>query len=1028
VLLSKLIQEPSHGYGHHHATTFTQVLQLLDNEVIASLISACLSPATTQKSSLACVLLQNSASAREAFWDTMPILIESKNFIVCLPPLVNFLEAMKGEGNTSGKEERLKNAGTSIFHQVLDWIAREETEEVEEELLEVLRTWGLGRFILLLSIAKPSEKVILDALQSLLPAASSNNHWALTLSGVDKAAAVDALLQYLLSSFAKAVTASVLAPIALTFFVTLSAAFKTKATSSKSSSAQNVELEQRFLQLLDASLSDAVAALSDSERNTSEFAKVAADACNEFGTAVLRKRAEDPVAMRVLRRFAAALLPSGDGGSEDEDSNEDVDILDEISNTKVAVSAAELVQKVVSHSHFLSTMKNAAASPPALPSAAAVVPLPLQSLLPLAETPPGNDVSKEAIEEDLVPNITSTPSFSEPLAQVKRELCMLLESLLDVEDTFKSLKKSSGADLLAVETALLPVVMAAYGGSCSAADKAAWDLAKSLNLRAWKREKSQLQKNGLKRMETDDSCSSDSSDEEGDEEEDVREELCALLEGPLAKRCFAWGPGAVAAAASLTSAAAAAGGDISSHLQALQSKLPLDPVRCALTVTHFPEKCSLFGGGGGSSSSSSGEEVKAVIGSNEAVEHSSSSLPDSLSRLLPTSPAAYDPSFLIPFCVAALRSGLLPPRLFAQTGLASVCLRATAAEDPGLRSMAFEALGLLTQQLQVKEGNQQKKPLLLGDAAAPDAEQHPAAFEQQQPSGDFKERAQLLSLLEWVRDALETPFTRLPAVHAVFLAEAALLISHPSHPMFGPISKARLKTAMLDVSLVPLFRQTILSGSQDARVERSWLLRLLRAGLRSSADARVYLKQYIFELIMGLHDAVFNDSGTSSLALGVILAACSVPRAARELVERGGLVGWLASRAVNATASAISSTSEKIASNKFEDAVSIVNALQTLTTLRAVVGGGKGSARAAEDFAQACRCMLSVLCSVSASDSALTPSQVSGLGKVWVAVLPVVSWTEEAAAGAGVAFLGDREIEVLKEKAERMGVLSRKNF
>ena len=43
------------------------------------------------------------------------------------------------------------------------------------------------------------------------------------------------------------------------------------------------------------------------------------------------------------------------------------------------------------------------------------------------------------------------------------------------------------------------------------------------------------------------------------------------------------------------------------------------------------------------------------------------------------------------------------------------------------------------------------------------------------------------------------------------------------------------------------------------------------------------------KLVMSLYDAVFVDSGTSNLALGVILAACSVPRAARELVERGVL-------------------------------------------------------------------------------------------------------------------------------------------
>ena len=1006
MLLENLIQP------HDHQTaTFTKVLQFLDDDVISAALTACITTPTLKKSSLACVLLKNSVLARRSFQHALlrgTFVAESSSVLALLPALTTFFESSteknSGSGITAddGVKKGLKDATNAILKQLLTWMTEEENESEE-----VLHAWGLRSLTLALSIAKPPENFIFEALHSLLPA--DGGQWSLTFFGVLKAAAVDALLHYLLHC-PRAVTATVLDPLAHTFFITISAAFKTKFSSTKYSAQKKTE--QRFLRLLDASFSDAVAALPDSERNTSAFAKIAADTCTEFGTAVLRKRAEDPVAMRVLRRSAAALLPSNDGGAGNGNEDSDEDIVEEFSNSKVAVAAATLFQKVVSHSHFLSTMKSAAASPPALPAAAAVVPLPLQSLLPLAEAPSGSDPSKE--EE------TGETMFQgDPLAQVKRELCMLLETLLDVEDTFKSFKNSSGAELLAVETALLPVVMAAYGGSCSAADRAAWDLAKSLNLRAWKREKRQNQKDGLK-------MHVDSSDDEG-ENEDLREELCALLEGPLAKTCLAWGPGAVAAAASLPSAAA--NGDMYSSLQALQSKLTLDPLRCALTVTHFPEKCLLFGVDSSSSSSFGEELVKPAAAGNGNVSEAAFdhvfNLSKSLPNLLPASPAAYDPSFLIPFCVCALRVGLLPPRVFAQAGLASVCLRATAVEDPGLRAMAFEALGLLTQQLQ-SGAKQLKKPFGVVEhkLAAPGGAHHTASFEQS--TGDFKERAQLLSLLEWVRDARETPFFRLPAVHAVFLAEAALLVSHPSHPMFGPVSKARLKTVTLDVSLVPLFRQTILSGSQDARLERNWLLRLLRAGLRSSADARVYLRQYVFELVMNLYDAVFVDSGTSSLALGVILAACSVPRAARELVERGGLVGWLASRAASSAAEAIASTNKNIAFNKFEDAVAILNALQTLTTLRAVVGGGKGSARAAEDYTQACRCLLSMLCSLS--ESVLTQSQVGGLSKVWDAAMPVVSWTNEAAAGAGVAFLDTSEIQVVQEKVEKIESLSRRKF
>lgn len=462
----------------------------------------------------------------------------------------------------------------------------------------------------------------------------------------------------------------------------------------------------------------------------------------------------------------------------------------------------------------------------------------------------------------------------------------------------------------------------------------------------------------------------------------------------------------MAAAAALTTATHVSEASASSpQLQALQSKLALDPLRCALTVTHFPDQRALFGANNPLSS-----EPSTTTGIKD------------LPPLVPTHPAAYDPSFLLPFCVGALRRGLLPPRLFTQIGLSSVCLRANAAKDPALRALAYECLGLLIQQVQPQRS--------MGGVGSTGSTGTAGALSTNSASGsDFKERAQLCSLLEWVRDGLSAPFVRLPAVHAVFAAEAALLLGHPAHPMFGPVSKARLKTATLDLSLVPLFRQTILSGSQDARTERAWLLRLLRAGLRSGADARVYLRQYIFELVMGLYDTPIADPGAAKLSLGVVVAACAVPRAARELTDRSGFIGWLASRAAEAIACAVAANSSKAATGRFDDALHAVDALRMLTMVRAVVGkaeggAGRGSTRAAEDFAQGCRCMLSVLCEVSHGNAnSFTHPQAVGLTSIWASVLPLCTWTARATAAVQVPFLSQSEAEVAVKAAE--GVFTR---
>jgi len=175
---------------------------------------------------------------------------------------------------------------------------------------------------------------------------------------------------------------------------------------------------------------------------------------------------------------------------------------------------------------------------------------------------------------------------------------------------------------------------------------------------------------------------------------------------------FAWG----AAAVGFTAPSA---GDTSTWKQSLLSKLPLDPARCALTVAHFPEWKTLTGDDSLPESTSG----PGMTGGDGTAEGGTAPIP------LPQCSASYDPSFLLAFCVAALRQRVLSPRVFAQMGLASVCLRATAALDPGLRGMAYECLGLLGETMQGPVPGS-KPAVNEGDGPAAGGE-------------DFKERAQL---------------------------------------------------------------------------------------------------------------------------------------------------------------------------------------------------------------------------------------------------------------------------------------------
>ena len=96
-----------------------------------------------------------------------------------------------------------------------------------------------------------------------------------------------------------------------------------------------------------------------------------------------------------------------------------------LANPAVAAAAEQLLLRLLAHSQFVGAMRESWASPPPLPPAAQALPRPLQSLLPLAELPPGQ----------LVPSAGAAlpPEGPEAAAALKGELCELVETLVDLQ-------------------------------------------------------------------------------------------------------------------------------------------------------------------------------------------------------------------------------------------------------------------------------------------------------------------------------------------------------------------------------------------------------------------------------------------------------------------------------------------------------------------------------------------------------------------------------------------------------------------
>jgi hypothetical protein len=382
---------------------------------------------------------------------------------------------------------------------------------------------------------------------------------ALLPTTAEKAAAAAATL---LHFGAEGAPAELLQAVVGAFAATLGSLFR----QSQPTSGQLL-LEAELLRLLDGPVGDAVAALPAARRAGGAFRGLSAAACR-FGGEVMRHRSADVAAVRVLRRLMAALLPAEDddggggggggaaaaagGGSSssgasssasdsDNDSDSDSDsgsdgggAAEGIDNAGVASDAAQLFSLVLAQPQLVPAMRAPAASPPPLPPAAHALPRPLHSLLSLAEAPLDGDPSAADPSAGVPPDgsaaaaaaaapgaspsdpAPASASGSAPLpapsapsslaAQLKKELCELLETLLDVQDRFQG----GRPPLVPGEEALLQLAMASYGASLSEADRAVWSLARALNARAWRR------------------AAGGAGEGEG-------EEVAALLGGPLAE-------------------------------------------------------------------------------------------------------------------------------------------------------------------------------------------------------------------------------------------------------------------------------------------------------------------------------------------------------------------------------------------------------------------------------------------------------------------------------------------------------------
>ncbi|KAK4329709.1 hypothetical protein RTBOTA2_005661 [Rhodotorula toruloides] len=232
----------------------------------------------------------------------------------------------------------------------------------------------------------------------------------------------------------------------------------------------------------------------------------------------------------------------------------------------------------------------------------------------------------------------------------------------------------------------------------------------------------------------------------------------------------------------------------------------------------------------------------------------------------------YDPHFIVPFVAALADEDDLKPQEWTTllvSGMLGTVVAALASSDNGLRGLARSALAAVIKKVE---------PLT------------------------FREKDELVLVLTQVRLTIYFQAGEaIPSSIALFLAHCVSLIGAPESPLYPPFMRFLLQRSTMDVRDVPLFYNMLYSSNTDEfaaapREERAWMVRYLTEGLVRSQDWKIYRRRQVFELLASLFEASRQDPPLRKLVLKFLIRATSIPTAARELLSRNGLLGWLSSQ------------------------------------------------------------------------------------------------------------------------------------
>ncbi|RMC01761.1 hypothetical protein DUI87_21779 [Hirundo rustica rustica] len=141
-----------------------------------------------------------------------------------------------------------------------------------------------------------------------------------------------------------------------------------------------------------------------------------------------------------------------------------------------------------------------------------------------------------------------------------------------------------------------------------------------------------------------------------------------------------------------------------------------------------------------------------------------------------------------------------------------------------------------------------------------------ASFRGHLEGARFRERSQLLYLLDAVQNGIRQPNLRFTFSLTLYVARVAQQILKPEEHMYIKVNRFLLSHQYLDLRKVPGFFQLFYSFDFEYKTEREWILRFLGEGLRDKHCYELYDYQRIFQVVLSFFNSPLCDEGSQTVA------------------------------------------------------------------------------------------------------------------------------------------------------------------